>query len=667
MNHHSETATGQSQYSTPHRIVALFFLIVGLVIYSNTFMVPPHLDDVYTYADSTLEALLSRLTFSNTRLVADSTFAFNYWIAGPNVLGYHIFNLIIHVLTAFLVYQLLFQILRLSNSNKNFPTSVSANGHGAQALPTLDDNLFWPSFLGGLLFLVHPLATQAVTYITQRYTSLATFFYVASVFCYLKARTIVSNNQGVQSTDPEQKLFFNPCHLAWYGLSVLAAVLAMYTKEMSVTLPVVILLVEFLFVECSFKNIGTRTLYLLPLLSTGLIIPLNHLPVLKTPGTASMIETITNPDKILPRWAEKEYLTRSTYFFSQIGIIWFIYLRLLVWPWGQSIEHDFFISDGPFHATTLVAFLGLLSLLAVAVLTIRRHRLLGFGILWFFVTLSITSSVIPNTIFVAEHRVYLPMIGLSLSLAGICRDLKRPRIFWSLAIPIMLILSVLTFMRNKVWKDDLTLWADAMKKSPNMSRPYVNYARALHGLGRLEETIALYEKVLTMPAVPYKSDLMHKLYALGNLGTVYAEKGMYQEALNCYQAAVRMTAPLHASDLYFNMGNLFAKLNQHSEALDAYQKAVEINPRNYRAYTNLGWELMMLEKHDEAEAALKKALKYNHRSAETYLNLATLYSKDPKKKTQAIANYHRFLELQPNSPLRETVVENIRKLEQEDR
>ena len=292
-----------------------------------------------------------------------------------------------------------------------------------------------------------------------------------------------------------------------------------------------------------------------------------------------------------------------------------------------------------------MAFVGLLSLLVVAALTIKRNRLLGFGILWFFITLSVTSSIITNTIFVAEHRVYLPMIGLTFVLAGMCRYFKRPRIFWSLAIPITLIFSVLTFMRNQVWQDDLTLWADALEKSPNISRPYVNYARALHGLGRLEESIALYEKVVSMPAVPYKSDLMHKLYALGNLGTIYTEKGMYQQALSCYQTAAQMTAPLHASDLYFNMGNVFAKLEQYPEALDAYQKAVENNPSNYRAYTNLGWVLMALGRHDEAEAAFKKALTYNQRSAEIHLNLAILYSKDPRKRAKSITHYQKYMAL----------------------
>ena len=664
MINNSEIQTNNKSYASAHRVVLLFFFIVGLVIYSNTFDAISQYDDLWVFADSTIDALLQRCTLGNGRLVADLTFTFNYWLSGASVTGYHIFNFFIHVCTAFLVYQLLFQILTLAEINKNYPEHASSPKRSSSPLPPLSDELFWPSFLAGLLFLVHPLATQAVTYITQRYTSLATLFYVASLVCYLKARIFLSGERGMAS---DRNPFFAPRHLAWYGFSFLFAVLAMYTKEMSVTLPVVILLAEFLLVDRSFANMGKRILYLLPLLATGLLIPFNHLPALKGAGTSSVAETITNPDKLLPRWAEPDYLSRNTYFFSQLGIIWSIYLRLLVWPRGQNIEHDFLVSDSLFQTNTLAAFLGLLSLFVLAALAIKKYRLFAFGILWFFITLSVTSSIIPNTIFVAEHRIYLPMIGLTFVIVDIYRYLNHRRIFWSIAIPIILILSVLTFMRNQVWKNDLTLWSDALMKSPGMSRPYVNYARALHGLGRLDKAIALYEKVLTMPAVPYKSDLMHKLYALGNLGTVYAEKGMHRQALNCYEAAARATAPLHASNLYFNMGNLFAERKQYTEALESYRKALEKNPNNYRALTNLGWILMELERYDEAETTLKKALKYNRRSAETYLNLGTLYSKDPTKRTEAIVNYSRFLELKPNSPLRKTVVENIRKLEGEVR
>jgi tetratricopeptide (TPR) repeat protein len=198
-----------------------------------------------------------------------------------------------------------------------------------------------------------------------------------------------------------------------------------------------------------------------------------------------------------------------------------------------------------------------------------------------------------------------------------------------------------------------------------MSRPYNNYALALQKEGRLDEAIAYYEKVLTMPYVPFKSGLSPRLFALANLGTAYSAKGMYKEALQAYQATVRFTAPQRADNTYFNMGNLFTKQEQYSKAVEAYKKAVEINPGNYRACTNLGMVLMDLERDDEAEAAFKQALQYNRRAALAYLNLGTLYSKNPSKRAEAVAHYNRYLALKPNSSLRKTVLENIRKLEGE--
>ena len=163
MINNSEIQTNNKSYASAHRVVLLFFFIVGLVIYSNTFDAISQYDDLWVFADSTIDALLQRCTLGNGRLVADLTFTFNYWLSGASVTGYHIFNFFIHVCTAFLVYQLLFQILTLAEINKNYPEHASSPKRSSSPLPPLSDELFWPSFLAGLLFLVHPLATQAVT------------------------------------------------------------------------------------------------------------------------------------------------------------------------------------------------------------------------------------------------------------------------------------------------------------------------------------------------------------------------------------------------------------------------------------------------------------------------------------------------------------------------
>ena len=644
MNCSLDPTIDKSRYFSAHRIVLLLFLIVGFLIYSNTFDVPAQYDDYHIFVNRSFDNLLQGAPFANTRLVADLTFAFNKWLSGPEVFSYHMVNLIIHICTAFLVYQLLFQILSFCG-DRNALQYSSSNGTTKYAFPSLDDLHFWPAFFGGLIFLIHPLATQAVTYVTQRYTSLATLFYTASIVFYLKARRITSDRQQQPDRRDSKPPFLEPYHLCWYTLSVLMAVLAMYTKEMSLTLPAVLVLTEFFFVQPNLENVGKRSLYLLPLLATGLIIPYWHLPAIHGPqATADVVRILplldgpqatANVVKILPSWGQYN-LTRSTYFFSQLGVIWNTYLKLLVFPHGLSVEHDFFVSNSLLQPITFAASLGLLSLAVIVVATLKNRRLVAFSIIWFFVTISVTSSFIPNNIFVAEHRVYLPMIGLSFLTAGIYRYWEKPRLFWSIAIPIVLLLSTVTFMRNLIWKDDVTLWRDALAKAPGLSRPYNNYAVALTHAGRFDEAIAAYQKVLVMPNKPFKRSDMEKLLAMHNIPKVYADKGMYQEALRRYQALIglyeekTMIDPFSLSTVYLGMGgkktvidpfslaavylamaNVFADAKQYEKALDAYQKSLEFIPYNDKrlrshALTNLGWLLSLLKRDDKAEIALKK-------------------------------------------------------------
>jgi tetratricopeptide (TPR) repeat protein len=188
---------------------------------------------------------------------------------------------------------------------------------------------------------------------------------------------------------------------------------------------------------------------------------------------------------------------------------------------------------------------------------------------------------------------------------------------------------------------------------------------------------------------------MEKLLAMHNIPKVYADKGMYQEALRRYQALIglyeekTMIDPFSLATVYLGMGgkktvidpfslaavylamaNVFADAKQYEKALDAYQKGLELIPYKDKrlrshALTNLGWLLSLLERDDKAEIALKKALQCNQRAARAYLQLGNLYGRYPPRKAETVACYKRYLALEPHSPFRQELLARIQKLERE--
>ena len=188
--------------------------ILGFVIYSNTFNASFVFDDhAMIERNSTIRHLdlFTLWQAFNTRFVVGLSLALNYWLGKENVVGYHLFNLVVHILNSFLVYQLLgltFQTPRLIKSSP-YPRLIG--------------------FLTALIFLTHPLQTQGVTYIWQRATSLAAFFYLGALVFYIRAR-IKSSRLN-------------------YGSCLVFAVLGMLTKENVFTLPFAILLYEFIFLD----------------------------------------------------------------------------------------------------------------------------------------------------------------------------------------------------------------------------------------------------------------------------------------------------------------------------------------------------------------------------------------------------------------------------------
>ena len=491
----------------------LVIALVAFVAYSNSFRVPFVFDDKPSITENVvIQGLENFFTnwsgydFLPNRFIGYLTFAFNHEIGGLNVSGYHVVNLAIHIVNALLVYAL----VRLTMKTPFF---------GSRPQVPSPESLV--PVLAALLFVSHPIQTQAVTYIVQRLTSLATLFYLASLVLHVRWR--LAQTAGVP--------FVSRSVLPWYLLSLVSAVLAMKTKEIAFTLPVVILLYEFSF----FGRPGRRLLpMLLPLLLTIFIIPLTMVNVQKPVGEILSdvhSKSIAGTD-----------LSRGEYLSTQFSVI-VTYLRLLVLPINQNLDYDYPVSHSLLEPRAFLSLLLLLVLMGYAAWLWRTssssqspvpspglYRLAAFGIIWFFITLSVESSIIPIQDVIFEHRLYLPSIGfvaafvvLVMTAGELCAA-RLPAIK-KLTIPVLamsvLMLTGATYARNNVWKDELTLWEDTKSKSPMKARPHNNLGYAYGKQKRIPEAIAEFET-----AVQLAPEYLDALY---NLAQLYFLSGRYQE------------------------------------------------------------------------------------------------------------------------------------------
>jgi len=360
----------------PDRSLAVLLLLslLAALIYSNTFSIPFHFDDADNIVQNPqIKDLTNFFDLSGSRYVGFLSFALNYSVGGLQVFEYHLVNLIIHIANGFLVYSLVLLLFKAESQHSSLTTHDSP-------LTTVP----WIALGAAMLFVAHPIQTQAVTYIVQRFASLVTLFYLLTVFCYLKWRLASSETRS---------------RYLWYGGALLSTVLAMKTKENSFTLPFMILSVEAIFFRSSTRK---RWLALLPFLLTLPIIPLSH-PGAMGEGEAGFAQGTAE-------------ISRSDYLFTQFRVI-VTYLRLLFLPIGQNLDYDYPIYHSILEPAVLFSFLFLLLIFVVSLFVIfysrlttqdSQLRLMGFGMVWFFLTLSIESSIIPIKDVIFEHRLYLP-------------------------------------------------------------------------------------------------------------------------------------------------------------------------------------------------------------------------------------------------------------------
>ncbi len=529
----------------------LLILIIGLAAYSNTFNVPFHFDDFFNIVDNPDIADLSKFwPPSGSRWFGMLTFALNYRLGGLDTTGYHIFNLIVHIISAILVYYLVLMTLKILQQ----PFSRSLGENASNLIP----------LFSALFFVSHPVQTQAVTYIVQRLASLSTMLFLLSLLSYIKFRMA-----GADDTVSFLK------SAVWYLFSFLFALLSMKTKEIAFTLPLVIITYEFMFLKGNpYKRFLCASVFFMavPISQIDFNQPFEHFIDRFFGDIGETTRLFTG----MSRW---------DYLFTQFRVI-VTYIRLLFYPVRQNLDYDYPIYHSFAEPAVFLSFAFLLIIFLTGIYIIYRVRILermrpeslliSFGILFFFTALSVESSIIPIKDVIFEHRIYLPSVGAFIAInTAILMSAQRFRssmpllwkiIFLALSSSVVLF-SGATYARNIIWQDRAELWADALRKSPDKMRPLYNAG------------VYLIEK-----------DLLDK-------GTFTGDEFPVIEPTK--------------AEAWVNIGIILEKNRLYRGSASAFKKALEINPMHTGAWNNLGVVLMESGEYEQAYAMFETALNIN--------------------------------------------------------
>ncbi|MBC2714666.1 MAG: tetratricopeptide repeat protein [Desulfobacteraceae bacterium] len=609
-------------------VPVLILIVIGFSIYSNTLNSPFVLDDlhnIYTnsfiritdFSFSTIQNLLK--CPSGNRPLANFSFAVNYYFHQYDLLGYHLVNIIIHLITGLL---LIFF----------FKSTLHVYAQCNHLSVNQGNRFFFIAYFSTLLWLVHPLHTGSVTYVVQRMTSMAVMFYVLSFLLYIKGR--IAQRAMQQPNRPPSKT--NIFAWGYFAGCFVSGGLALACKEISATLPVLILLYEWFFFQ-DLRNIwsGKWTLWILGIVFLFVILALLFMggdPV----------------ERILSGYDRRDFNLYQRMMTEFRVVIYYISLFCFPFPERLNLEHDYPLSFSmvdPF--STLFSFLSILGLIVFAIWAAKRHRLLSFGILWFFGTLVIESSIIGLEI-IFEHRTYLPFTMLSFIFVYYVFQFINHHMVSALVLCMIISsLSFWTYQRNNVWRDEITFWEDCVKKSPNKPRAYSGLGKAYAENGNLEAAVIRFKQALDIDP----GDISVK----NNLGYALFQQGNYQEAEAVHRDALKI-APNHPTTL-FRLGSTLKAQGKTRQAVEYLKKVVQLYPNDVIAHYNLGLIYYDTGKLEDAGLSFERVidLQPSHAQAHKMLDLVSGQSQD----NGVIGKYYDALKQNPHNADAHVQIGNI--------
>ncbi len=481
--------------------------------------------------------------------------------------------------------------------------------------------------MAALIFVSHPSQTQAVTYTVQRCTSMSAMFFLASALFYLKARMLQQRGGGRaqragdsgqwsvvrgrkivvsgQGSEIRSQRVFQLS--AYFGLSIVCGMLAFLSKQNTASLPGVILLVEYLVIDRTWEGWKRKIPWFC------LVFTLWSLFVLYVVGFFSGgIEGRGLLEDVSDLMQETEYVSRWSYLCTQFNVL-VIYIRLLFLPIGQNLDYLYRYNDTFFDGYTPLALAFLIGIVVIGIWNIKKRPILALGIFWFFITLSVESSVIPISDTLFEHRLYLPMFGLVIIVSYLVFYFLSKRKSWAILVSVIIVLCLgtATYLRNRVWQDKITLWSDVVLKNTQNARGHYNLGNALARQGELKTAVDHY-----FGAIRLKPDWAE---ARNNLGLTLAEQGDIKSATNHFVEALRLK-PKYA-DAHYNLGVALYQQGRLDGAVRHLSESLRIKPDRADGHNNLGNALARKGRTTEAVSHYLEALRIDPSFANARHNL----------------------------------------------
>ena len=645
-------------------LFAIALIAATVLAYSNCFSSPFIMDDGDVIVSNPTIRSLSPISRTLSGPVQSSTagrplvnlsFALNYAAGELDPRGYHAVNLAIHILCGLLVFGIVRRTLSKASKPSNFSNSSN--------LPSL------VAFFCALVWLLHPLETEVINYVTQRTESLMALAYLTTLYSFIR---------GVDSGRP----------WGWYAVAILSGGLGMMCKESMATAPVMVLLYDAVFCAGSLTAaLRRRALFYAGLAASWIV-----LAVLLASNARSHSAGFTSG------------VSTQTYLLNQ-GPIVLRYLRLAVWP--TSLVFDYGLPKAIAWPTAILAALPVIALAGVTAASWFFDRRLAYLGTWVFVTLAPASTIIPIATEVgAERRMYMPMMAIAvLGILAISRgvrlqaDFANPtivspaeagrhvRVFAGVLIGLSVALGTLTFARNADYHDPDGLWRQVIARYPQ-GRAHYNLAISLRERGQRAEAIREYEVAREdMPDAEYALGFeamqdgrfdeavtrlrrylqlkpldINAIRASNLLGRALLATRRPDDAATAFRDALRM----HPDDLdgTAGLGQALLDSGHLEDALGPLTRYAQGVPQSASAHFNVGLTLLKLHRFEEAAAELSKAASLNPRDPAAHANLATAYVQVGRV-DEAIAEFRQASEAELDPAAREEIAGLIAQLEAE--